>query len=71
MINQVIKTKAQAKKVANAMKKDINTLLSIYESYSVRMEDDDDSVSSDNTAESSVRTEDEEEDEIIFVGEDR
>ena len=34
MINQVIKTKAQAKKVANAMKKDINTLLSIYESYS-------------------------------------
>lgn len=42
MINQVIKTKAQAKKVANAMKKDINTLLSIYESYSVRMKDDDD-----------------------------
>ena len=42
MINQVIKTKAQAKKVANAMKKDINTLLSIYESYSVRIEDDDD-----------------------------
>ena len=42
MINQVIKTKAQAKKVANAMKKDINEMLSIYESYSVRMEDDDD-----------------------------
>ena len=41
MINQVIKTKAQAKKVANAMKKDINSVLAIYESYSVVMEDHD------------------------------
>lgn len=38
MINQVIKSEGQAKRVASAIKKDLNSVLSIFESYTVEVE---------------------------------